>query len=104
MRNDEFAVCSIAFYTSIQLLSSLHKRSDQVNRQRENDGRILFGTDAGQGLQVTQLQGMLFQIRRKGGSSRKGRVSLVANATKDLEREQDIERKEMVTCNAEGLS
>ena len=30
--------------------------SDKVDWQRENDGRVLFGTDAGQGLQVTQLQ------------------------------------------------
>ena len=38
------------------LHSSLHEMSDKVDWQRENDGRVLFGTDAGQGLQVTQLQ------------------------------------------------
>ena len=33
-----------------------HEMCEQVNWQRKNDGRILLGTDARQGLQVAQLQ------------------------------------------------
>ena len=96
------SVANCFLNTSIQLLFSLHKRSDQVDRQRENDGRILFGTDAGQGLQVTQLQGMLFQIRRL--LSRPCEPCCKCNERRTSKAEEDIERKEMVTCNAEGLS
>ncbi len=33
-----------------------HEMCEQVNWQRENDGRVLLGADARQGLQIAELQ------------------------------------------------
>jgi len=54
------------------MLHNIQQRLNQIKRQREDDGRVLFHCDFRQGLQVAQLHGIWLRADDTGSLGQLG--------------------------------